>query len=98
MNATDATAAAMIPLILAAALFFGAILLDILLIRRWRGWWRGAACVPIAALVVWAAVIVVGIIRNPTSHNLWPMEFILWGAAALAALGLLALLKRLMKS
>lgn len=98
MNATNATAAAMIPLIFAAALFFGAILLDILLIRRWRRWWRGAACVPIAALVVWAAVIVVGIIRNPTSHNLWPMELILWGAAALAVLGLLALLKRLMKA
>ncbi len=89
--------AAVIPLIIAAALFFGAIVFDVLLIRRWRGWWRGAACAPIAALVVWASVIAVGIIQDPTSHNLWPMELILWGAAALVALGLLALLKRLVK-
>ncbi len=98
MNATNTTAAAVIPQFIAAALFFGAILLDIFLIRRWRGWWRGAACLPIAALVIWAAVIVVGIIRNPTSHNLWPMELILWGAGSLVALGLLSLLKRLMKA
>ena len=96
MNATNATAA-MIPVILAAALFFGAILLDAVLIRRWRGWWRCVACLPIAALILWAIVVVVGIVRDPTAHNLWPFEFVLWGAGALAALGVLALLRRIMK-
>jgi hypothetical protein len=95
MNPTVAKAAAMIPVILAAALFFGAIFLDVVLIRRWRGWWRGAACLPIAVLVAWAVFIVVSILREPSSHNLWPLELILWAAGALAALGLLALLKRI---
>ncbi len=48
-----------------------------------------------AVLVAWAAFIVVGILREPSSHNLWPLELILWAAAALAVLGLLALLKRI---
>lgn len=97
MSPTVTKAAAMIPVILAAALFFGAIFLDAVLIRRWRGWWRGAACLPIAVLVAWAAFIVVGVLREPGSHNLWPFELILWGTGALAALGLLALLKRITK-
>ena len=77
MASTVLKAAAMIPVILAAALFFGAIFLDAVLIRRWRGWWRRVACLPIAALILWAIVIVVGIARDPTAHNLWPFELIL---------------------
>ncbi len=98
MSILDFKAAAMIPVILAAALFFGAVIVNGVFIRRWRGWWRAAACLPIAALIVWALFIVASVMRAPESHNLWPFELILWGVGTFAALGLLALLKRLTRS
>jgi len=97
MNTTNATAAAMIPLILAAVLFFGTVLINIVLICRWHGWWRRVVCLPIAALIVWALVILVAVMRDSTAHNLWPLELVLWSASALALLGLIALLKRILK-
>lgn len=98
MASTVTKAAAMIPVILAAAMFFGAIALDVALVRRWRGAWRILALLPLVALVLWAGFIVVGVAQDPTSHNLWPFELILWAAGAFAALGLLALIKRITKS
>jgi hypothetical protein len=95
MRETSIQAAALIPVILAAAVFFGALILNAALIRRWQGWWRAIACLPIAALIAWSIFIVVGILREPGSHNLWPFELVLWGGGALLALGLLALLKRI---
>lgn len=95
MSETGIKAAAMIPLILAAALFFGAIVLSFVFIRRWRGLWRAAACLPVAALVAWAAFIAADVSIRPGSHNLWPLELVLWGAGALVALGLISLVRRL---
>ena len=79
----------------AAALFLGAIAVDVLCLRRWRGAWRAAAALPLVALAIWAIVIVVSVLRDPTSHNLWPMELVLWGAGGLAYLGIVALARRL---
>ena len=78
----------------AAALFLGAIAVVVVCLYRWRGWWRLTAALPLVALAAWAVVIVVSVLRDPTSHNLWPMELVLWGAGGLAYLGIVALTKR----
>ncbi len=92
--ATIITAAATI---VAAVIFFGAIVLSIIMFRRWRGPWRYAAGFPLLALASLAAVIFVGIMRDPTAHNLWPFEFVIWGIASLIYLGLLSLVRRFFK-
>jgi len=82
-------------IIVLAALFISVIALEVFLVRRWRGWWRALASLPLAALIAWAAVIVVATIQDPTSHNLWPLELMIWCVGALIALGLIALAKRI---
>jgi hypothetical protein len=64
---------------------------------KWRGGWRLAASVPIAIMgfvvmrLLWNTAI------DPTSHNLWPFEMILYGLLSLGVTGLLALMRRLMR-
>jgi putative Ca2+/H+ antiporter (TMEM165/GDT1 family) len=47
---------------------------------RWRGRWRIAALVPIAALTAWAVSV---LINWPTEHSLWPFEMLLLGPVGL---------------
>ena len=49
-------------------------------IYRWRGGWRGLATVPLLVLVAVGTKIAVDIMRDPTSHNLWPLGMALWAA------------------
>jgi hypothetical protein len=60
------------------------------MIRRWSGPWRLAAAVPAALMAFVVLRIVVGVTRDPTSHNLWPFEIVI--ASALCAGLCLALL------
>ena len=90
---TNYKIAAMVPLIIAAVLFFGAIALNVTLIRRWRGLWRAIACLPILALMIWTGVIIISIMLDPSSHNLWPLELVLWSFAALVTLGVITIVK-----
>lgn len=83
------------PIIVIGCIFAAFVALEVVLIRSWRGWWRRMAFVPAAAVALWAAMIIVSTILDPTSHNLWPFELVLWLAGAFAALGLMALIKRL---
>lgn len=46
---------------------------------RWRGGWRLAAAVPAAAMAFVVLRIVIDTTRDPTSHNLWPFEIVIWG-------------------
>ena len=46
--------------------------------RQWRGAWRYAAAAPMAGLIFWALLIVVGRISDPASHRLWPFEIFAW--------------------
>jgi hypothetical protein len=46
---------------------------------RWRGGWRIAAAVPAIAMGFVILRIVVDTARDPTSHNLWPFEIVMWG-------------------
>jgi len=58
---------------------------------QWRGWWRGAIALPLLLLVGTLGNIGLGIWWDPTSHNLWPFEVLLWLAVAIGATGLLYL-------
>lgn len=62
---------------------------------RWRGPWRWAAGVPLAVVAFVLLRIVVDTARDPTSHNLWPFEILLWGALSCGAMLLLGLARRL---
>jgi hypothetical protein len=62
---------------------------------KWRGGWRLAAMVPAAVMAFVVLRIVIDTARDPTSHNLWPFEILIWGGASAAAIGALALARRL---
>jgi hypothetical protein len=61
---------------------------------RWRGGWRMAAAVPFAVMAFVVLRIVVGTSIDPTSHNLWPFEILMWGVVSLLLLGAIALVRR----
>ncbi len=61
---------------------------------KWRGGWRLAAAVPFAVMAFVVGRIVVDTARDPTSHNLWPLEIVYSGAAGLVLIGVLALARR----
>lgn len=56
---------------------------------KWRGGWRLAAAVPAAVLGFVVLRIIIDTARDPTSHNLWPFEIVMFGAAALAWIAVL---------
>jgi hypothetical protein len=45
--------------------------------------WQLLAWVPPLPLVIWWIYFLIAAIRDPTSHNLWPLEMILWLALSL---------------
>ena len=47
---------------------------------RWRGGWRIAAAVPAALMSFVVLRIFVGVLIDPSSHNLWPFEILQTGA------------------
>jgi hypothetical protein len=55
---------------------------------RWRGAWRAAALLPLAGVVFVGASIVFDTRRDPTSHNLWPLEVLIAGLVGLFMLTL----------
>ncbi|MGH8662239.1 MAG: hypothetical protein ACREUB_10835 [Burkholderiales bacterium] len=65
---------------------------------KWRGGWRIAAAVPALVMAFVIGRIVIDTARDPTSHNLWPFEILMWGGASAVAMGVLALVKRLRRS
>jgi hypothetical protein len=62
---------------------------------KWQGGWRIAALVPAGVVGFVVARIVFDTTIDPTSHNLWPFEIIIFGGGALAAIGMLKLARRL---
>lgn len=43
----------------------------------WNGAWRIIALMPLAGFIIHVAALFFAIMREPTSHNLWPFEIIL---------------------
>jgi hypothetical protein len=59
-----------------------------------RDEWQLLAWVPVIPLLIWGVFIAWGVSRDPTSHNLWPFELIVWAALSLVLFGLFALARR----
>ena len=79
-------------------LFFSFTGLAITLMRRWHGVWRWLAALPAVALVIVILNILIGTLREPTSHNLWPLEIVMWSAGGLVYLGVLSLIRKIIVS
>ena len=79
--------------ILVLGMPFLAFLLPILAMRRWQGVWRWLAALTMAPIAYDILRIVTGLAADPTSHNLFPLEMILWSAPGLFALCLLWLIR-----
>jgi predicted membrane protein len=64
-------------------------------IFKWRGLWRALAAIPAIVFAGFAAWLVTETSRNPTSHNLWPFEVVIWAFGSLVLVGVLALARAL---
>ncbi len=53
---------------------------------RWQGAWRVAAMLPAALMAFVVLRLLMDTSRDPTSHNLWPFEILIFGAASVAAM------------
>jgi hypothetical protein len=62
---------------------------------KWRGGWRVAAALPAAVVLFVILRIVFDTSRDPTSHNLWPFEVLMFSAGALVAIAALKMVRRL---
>jgi hypothetical protein len=62
---------------------------------KWRGGWRVLAATPLALMSFIVGRIVVDVARDPTSHNLWPFEILMFGAASVGVMLVLAFVRRL---
>jgi len=61
---------------------------------RWRDGWRLAAVIPLLMMLVVVLRILINTTRDPTSHNLWPLEILMFGTGSIAIMGLLAVIRR----
>jgi len=61
---------------------------------KWHGGWRVAAAVPAVLMAFVVLRIVWGVSRDPTSHNLWPFEILIYGVVSLAIMGALVVARR----
>lgn len=64
------------------------------LARASRDEWQLLAWTPVLPLTGWALFIAFGLTRDPTSHNLWPFELLIWGSLSLLLLALFLLARR----
>ena len=61
---------------------------------KWRGAWRVAAAFPALIMAFVVLRIVVDTARDPTSHNLWPFEVLMWGGGSVGIVAALGLARR----
>ena len=64
--------------------------------RASRDEWKLLAWVPPIPLAIWGVRIAWDVTRDPTSHNLWPFELIVWALVSLGLLGLFLVGRRLL--
>jgi hypothetical protein len=61
---------------------------------KWHGGWRVAAAVPAVLMAFVVLRIIFGVSRDPTSHNLWPFEILIYGVVSLVIMGGLVIARR----
>jgi hypothetical protein len=64
-------------------------------LRTWRGGWRVAAGVPAVLMLGVVVNIGIGVVLDPSSHNLWPFEVLMSGIVGLGVLSVLAVMRRI---
>jgi hypothetical protein len=69
-------------IVLAAAAIIN-IVLSLVAVWRVKGVWKLVATLPILAVFAVGLNIVLGTSRDPTSHNLWPLEVVLWSGVGI---------------
>jgi hypothetical protein len=77
------------------ALGIGGLIVPVWTARKWQGGWRIAALVPVVVMGFVILRILFDTARDPTSHNLWPFEIIMFGGIALAVIVVLKLLRKM---
>jgi hypothetical protein len=82
----------------ALALLVGGVAAPAWAVWKWRGGWRTAAAAPALIMAFVALRIAFDVARDPTSHNLWPFELLMWGAASVGIVGALAVARRLARA
>jgi hypothetical protein len=78
------------------ALALGSIALPVRSMIRWHGGWRLAAAVPLGLMIFVILRIIIDTTRDPSSHNLWPFEILMFGACAVAIIGALSLARKIL--
>lgn len=76
-------------MLLMCALVVGFLAMEVFALVRWKGIWRLVALLPLFIVSFIVARIAVDTQADPTSHNLWPFEIVVWSCLALAYLGVL---------
>jgi hypothetical protein len=71
-----------------------AAVLPIVAIKRWEGGWRLGAWIALGIYALPVLNVVIDVIVDPRSHNLWPLELLGYALATLALGTLLYLLRR----
>jgi hypothetical protein len=79
--------------LLVLALMVGGFVLPIIAFLNWEGGWRVGALVPVPILGFVVLRVLIDGAADPTSHNLWPFEILLWGVPSVLYLGVLWLLR-----
>lgn len=80
-------------LILVIAVVIAFLVAEVAALGKWNGVWKLLAMIPAAVVLFVCLRIVLDTSRDPTSHNLWPLELVIWAGIGLASLGLLALVR-----
>jgi hypothetical protein len=60
-----------------------------------RDEWQLLVWVPVLPLAIWAVIVAFAVTRDPTSHNLWPFEAVIWGALSFALLVIVRIARRI---
>jgi hypothetical protein len=61
---------------------------------KWSGLWRWGALLPLIVMGFVVLRIVIDTSRDPTSHNLWPFEIVMFGGGSLIFMALLTAARR----
>jgi len=80
------------------ALIAGVIWLHWWVITHWEGIWRWLAAAPAALIAADALWIVADVSIDSTARNLWPLELLLIGACGAGFIGMLWLLRMLIRA
>jgi len=63
--------------------------------RSSRDEWKVFVWFPVVPLAGWAVFMTIALTRDPTSHNLWPIDLFVVGLFSLASYGIILVLRRL---